>query len=86
MLRNKVAGTAPGTSIKLTVVRDGKELELNATLDEFSASDAKKDGPGDNAWVFAGTTRYRVPWDFVLALLAGAAIDRYLTRRASASR
>ena len=28
------------------------------------------------AWVFAGTTRYRVPWDFVLALLAAAAIER----------
>ncbi len=27
------------------------------------------------AWVFAGTTRYRVPWDFVLALLAAAALD-----------
>ncbi len=29
------------------------------------------------AWVFAGTTRYRVPWDFVIALLAAAAIDRW---------
>jgi 4-amino-4-deoxy-L-arabinose transferase-like glycosyltransferase len=28
------------------------------------------------AWVFAGTTRYRVPFDFVLALLAAAAIER----------
>jgi 4-amino-4-deoxy-L-arabinose transferase-like glycosyltransferase len=28
------------------------------------------------AWVFAGTTRYRVSWDFVLALLASAALDR----------
>jgi len=28
------------------------------------------------AWVFAGTTRYRVPWDFVLALLAAAALTR----------
>jgi 4-amino-4-deoxy-L-arabinose transferase-like glycosyltransferase len=28
------------------------------------------------AWIFAGQTRYRVPWDFVLALLAGAAISR----------
>ncbi|HWE80171.1 MAG TPA: glycosyltransferase family 39 protein [Gaiellaceae bacterium] len=28
------------------------------------------------AWVFAGTTRYRVPWDFVLALLAAAALER----------
>jgi 4-amino-4-deoxy-L-arabinose transferase-like glycosyltransferase len=34
------------------------------------------------AWVFAGTTRYRVPWDFVLALLAAAAIDRLAGARA----
>lgn len=33
------------------------------------------------AWVFAGTTRYRVPWDFVLALLAAAAVERLLERR-----
>jgi hypothetical protein len=36
------------------------------------------------AWVFAGTTRYRVPWDFVLALLAAAALERaweYLAAR-----
>ncbi len=32
------------------------------------------------AWVFAGTTRYRVPWDFVLALLAAAALDRIWKR------
>ena len=38
------------------------------------------------AMLFAGATRYRVPWDFVLALLAGAAVDRYLARRASAER
>lgn len=46
VLRNKVAGTAPGTIIKLTVIRDGKEMELSATLDEFAAADAKNDGPG----------------------------------------
>ncbi len=28
------------------------------------------------AAVFAGTTRYRIPWDFLLALLAGAALAR----------
>jgi 4-amino-4-deoxy-L-arabinose transferase-like glycosyltransferase len=28
------------------------------------------------AWVFAGTTRYRVSWDFVLTLLAAAALQR----------
>jgi hypothetical protein len=34
------------------------------------------------AWVFAGTTRYRVPWDFVLALLAAVAIERLPFSRA----
>jgi len=38
------------------------------------------------AMLFAGATRYRVPWDFVLALLAAAALDRYLPRRESAER
>jgi len=32
------------------------------------------------AWLFAGATRYRISFDFVLALLAGAAIDRWLSR------
>jgi len=36
------------------------------------------------AWVFAGTTRYRVPWDFVLALLAAAALEWFLRRRTRA--
>ena len=38
------------------------------------------------ALVFAGATRYRVPWDFVLALLAGVAVDRLLARRSRAAR
>ena len=46
VLRNKVAGTLPGTEIKLTVVRDGKETELTATLDEFKPRDGKTLGPG----------------------------------------
>jgi hypothetical protein len=33
------------------------------------------------ALVFAGATRYRVPWDFVLALAAGAAVVWLLDRR-----
>ena len=32
------------------------------------------------ALVFAGATRYRVPWDFVLALAAGAAVVWLLDR------
>lgn len=46
VLRNKVAGTLPGTEIKLTVVRDGKEQEFTAKLDEFSGDDAKKNSSG----------------------------------------
>ena len=38
------------------------------------------------AMLFAGATRYRVPWDFVLALLAAAAVDRVLGRRSSTAR
>ena len=38
------------------------------------------------AMLFAGAARYRVPWDFVLSLLAGLAVDQLLARRASASR
>lgn len=50
-LRIKVAGTAPGTSIKLTVMRDGKQEEFDATLDEFSSPDQKggqSDGKDDD--------------------------------------
>ncbi len=51
VLRNKVAGTLPGTEIKLTIVRDGATSELTATLDEFEPSDSQRpssgsDGPG----------------------------------------
>lgn len=46
ILRNKIAGTPPGTDIKLSIVRDGKELELTAKLDEFKAKDAKNQNPG----------------------------------------
>lgn len=40
-LRNKVAGTLPGNPIKLTVVRNGAEQELTATLDEFQTDNEK---------------------------------------------
>jgi hypothetical protein len=32
------------------------------------------------AMVFVGATRYRVAWDFLVALLAAAAVDRGYTR------
>jgi serine protease Do len=43
-LRNKVAATKPGTEIKLTVIRDGKEQEITAKLDELTADNAKAQG------------------------------------------
>jgi len=48
VLRNKVASTLPGTSIKLTVLREGKEQELTATLDEFNVEQAKRDNANPN--------------------------------------
>jgi serine protease Do len=39
-LRNKVAGTLPGSQIKLTITRDGGAQEFVATLDEFDVETA----------------------------------------------
>ena len=48
VLRNKVAGTLPGTEIRITVLRDGSQQELTATLDEYEvAGNAGNDQSGD---------------------------------------
>jgi serine protease Do len=44
VLRNKVAGTLPGTEMKLTVLRDGSTQELTAALDEFDLEDSNRRG------------------------------------------
>ena len=41
-LRNKVAGTAPGSEIAITIIRNGEEQQLKATLDEFDVAGAKR--------------------------------------------
>jgi serine protease Do len=46
VLRNKIAGTLPGTEVKLTILRDGREMELLATLDEFDNSGSSSQEPG----------------------------------------
>ena len=53
ILRNKVAGTAPQTEIKVTVMRDGKQEELSAILDELprketNTDDSKGGNNGEN--------------------------------------
>jgi len=42
LLRNKIAGTTPGTPVKLTIIRDGKQQEVSVTLDEFNVEQAMK--------------------------------------------
>ena len=42
-LRNRVAGTAPGTQVTLTVLRDGHEQQLRAALGEFNANTAENE-------------------------------------------
>jgi len=46
VFRNKVAGTAPGTDIKLTVVRDGQQQEVTAKLEEFDVNAVSKNQNG----------------------------------------
>jgi len=44
VLRNKVAGSLPGTEVKLSVTRNGSPQEFTATLDEYNV-----DGTASNA-------------------------------------
>lgn len=48
VLRNKVAGTLPGTEIKVTVLREGNPVELTATLDEFEQPNGSGDDSGNS--------------------------------------
>src|SRR5215204_2440318 len=48
VLRNKVAGTLPGTEIRITVLRDGNPQELTATLDEFEMPGNKTGGDSES--------------------------------------
>jgi serine protease Do len=48
VLRNKVAGTLPGTEIKLSILRDGNPVELTATLDEYNVDGSNSPANEDN--------------------------------------
>ncbi|MEP6925264.1 MAG: DegQ family serine endoprotease [Pyrinomonadaceae bacterium] len=57
-LRNRVAQSAPGSQINLTVLRDGKEQNLTATLTEFSLEKvAANNDDDDNGEDNSGTSR-----------------------------
>ncbi|HZH33111.1 MAG TPA: DegQ family serine endoprotease [Pyrinomonadaceae bacterium] len=53
-LRNRIASTAPGTDVTLTVVREGREQQVRATLGEFTQT-AQREGETDGAQPGAGT-------------------------------
>jgi serine protease Do len=48
-LRNRVGGIAPGTKVKLTVVRGGKEVALTATIGEATVETAADDSASEGA-------------------------------------
>lgn len=45
--RNKVASNAPGSEVTLTVLRDGKEQKIRATLGEFNPESAQSENQND---------------------------------------
>lgn len=52
VLRNKVAGTLPGSEIKLAITREGNPIELTAALDEYNvdgSGTAAPEGQNPNA-------------------------------------
>ena len=48
-LRNRIAGTAPGSEVSLTVLRDGKPMTLHARLVELTAGAKDATGPTEGA-------------------------------------
>ena len=52
-LRNHIASTLPGAAVTLTVLRDGRERELRAILDELVAAD-QSNGNGEDSTAGSG--------------------------------
>jgi serine protease Do len=47
-LRNRIASSAPGTQVALTIDRNGKELQVKATLDELTVQEAQTKQSGSD--------------------------------------
>ncbi|MDQ3374820.1 MAG: DegQ family serine endoprotease [Acidobacteriota bacterium] len=56
VLRNKVAGTQPGVEVKVRVLREGKEEELTAVLNEFNVEGVKPDNPQEEQQKESGSS------------------------------
>ena len=63
-LRNEVAATKPGSSVKLEVLRDGKKRELTATVGEMTPSSGSNrggDGEGERSGKYGMTVEPLTP-------------------------
>jgi Do/DeqQ family serine protease len=47
-LRNKIASTAPGSEVTLSIIRDGKPMEIKAVLDEYQYENASNQPSSGN--------------------------------------
>jgi serine protease Do len=56
VLRNKVAATQPGVEVKVRVLREGKEEELTAVLNEFNVEGVKPDNPQEEQQKESGSS------------------------------
>jgi serine protease Do len=45
-LRNQIAGTAPGTEVTLTILRNGMQQDIRAKVGELTPEAARSNGPG----------------------------------------
>ncbi|HEY1402938.1 MAG TPA: PDZ domain-containing protein, partial [Pyrinomonadaceae bacterium] len=62
-LRNRIASTAPGSEVTLSVIRDGREQQVRATLGEFTQTaqrDEERGGAGQGGAGSAGETTGRL--------------------------
>jgi serine protease Do len=48
-LRNKVAGTTPGSEITLTILRNGSQQDIKTKLDEFNSESVKRGAPDEES-------------------------------------
>jgi S1-C subfamily serine protease len=62
-LRNEIAGTRPGTTVRLSVLRDRRTQEMTATLDELAAAgdDGDESGPAAARGTFGMTVQPVTP-------------------------
>ena len=70
-LRNRVAGDTPNSQVKLSIIRDGREQQVNAKLGELTAESAKSERSSGGSGNAAGDQRLGVSVEPLTSDLAG---------------